>query len=135
MIKTWPLATLTALFVASFSSLAGADNEAVSFKKDLVPILKTRCAVCHLTGQEAGRMALHPRAAYSNLVNIESVEVASMKRVLPYQPEASYLMHKLLGSHLDVGGTGTQMPFGSQPLSSGEIASFKKWISEGAAEN
>jgi hypothetical protein len=30
----------------------------VSFERDIAPILEKRCAVCHLTGDEPGGMAL-----------------------------------------------------------------------------
>ena len=52
----------------------------VSFSRDLVPVLRTNCATCHLTGSEAGNLALHPGAAYKNLVGVQSIESKWLRR-------------------------------------------------------
>ena len=111
----------------------GATGE-ISFEKDLMPTLKRRCAACHITGTEPGQMALVPGKAYDFLVNVDSVE-AKMKRVAPGDPGQSYLIHKLQGTHLDVGGNGVRMPFHQGPLPQGEIDRFRQWIAEGADKN
>lgn len=107
---------------------------AVGFKSDIVPVLKSKCANCHLTGQEAGSMALTPKEAYKNLVNVKSTESALM-RVKPGSPDQSYLILKLEGRHLDAGGTGAQMPFGQPPLDKATLQNIREWISTGALEN
>lgn len=106
-----------------------------SFSKDLVPILKTRCATCHLTGAEVGKLALHPGAAYQSLVNVPSTGAAGLTRVLPGKPEASYLVMKLEGTHIAKGGKGARMPFGAPSLSAEQIGMFKAWIKAGAKKN
>jgi len=112
-----------------------ASADTVSFKSDLVPILKTRCATCHLMGTEAGNIALHPGAAYANLVNVPSVEAPALMRVQPGEPQASYLMLKLEGTHLDKGGSGVRMPFDAPPLEDDTLAMFRAWIAAGAENN
>ena len=80
-------------------------------------------------------MALHPRAAYGYLVDMQSVE-SPLKRVKPGAPDESYLVHKLEGTHIEVGGVGLQMPIeaGGQ-LSAEDIQRIRDWISAGAKEN
>lgn len=112
---------------------AGA-SEAVSFKRDIVPVLRTQCATCHLTGQEVGNMKLHPGAAYASLVGVKSIE-SPLLRVQPGAPDDSYLMHKLDGTHLDVGGSGDRMPFGQTPLDETTRARIRGWIAAGAENN
>ncbi|MDD3352087.1 hypothetical protein [Zoogloea sp.] len=112
---------------------AGAAGK-VSFTKDIVPVLRANCATCHLTGQEAGNLKLHPGAAYASLVKVASVE-SPLKRIEPGAPERSYLMHKLDGTHLDAGGMGDQMPFGADPLDEGTRNLIRRWISAGAPNN
>lgn len=112
---------------------AGA-AEAVSFARDLVPLLRANCATCHLTGQEAGSMKLHPGGAYASLVNVDSVE-SKLKRVQPGVPQQSYLMHKLDGTHLDAGGIGDRMPFGAPQLDEATRERFRNWIATGAKNN
>jgi hypothetical protein len=106
----------------------------VSFAADIAPTLKTRCAVCHLTGQEAGNLALHPKAAYASLFRRKSGEGAWLL-VDPKKPDASYLVMKLEGTHLKRGGKGARMPFAAPPLDPPTIALIRRWISEGAPNN
>ena len=112
---------------------AGA-AETVSFARDVVPVLRSNCATCHLTGQEAGNMKLHPAAAWASLVKVASTE-SPLRRVEPGAPGKSYLMHKLDGTHLDAGGQGVQMPFGAPPLEPEVRERIRSWIAAGALNN
>ncbi len=115
----------------------GLSTQAVaapSYSKDVAPILKVRCATCHLTGQEAGRMALHPGGAYASLVGVKSIE-APLKRVEPGKPDASYLIAKLEGTHVAKGGKGARMPFGAPPLPKDQIDLIRGWIAAGAKKD
>jgi hypothetical protein len=53
-------------------------------------------------------------------------------RVVAGNPDASYLVMKLEGTHLANGGSGGQMPFGAPPLPPEQIAKVRQWIAEGA---
>lgn len=106
----------------------------MSFQQDIAPILKRRCAVCHITGQEPGKLSLVPDRALQSLRGAESVQ-SQLKRVEPGQPEKSYLLHKLLGSHKDVGGEGSQMPYLSNPLPKEQVELIRAWIEQGAPES
>lgn len=106
----------------------------VEFKRDIVPLLKTRCAVCHLTGDEAYGMALYPGAAYKNLVDVQSHE-SPLMRVKPGKPDESYIIHKLEGTQASVGGNGLQMPIEGGYLSKQEIDMIRSWIADGAKDN
>jgi hypothetical protein len=125
-------ASLLALTL-SLGSVAAHAAEPISFSRDIVPVLKTHCAVCHLTGQEAGQLALHPRAAYDNLVNVKSV--GAPLRVAPGKPKQSYLLAKIEGTHLDVGGSGRRMPFDGEFLDKKTVRMIKQWIADGAKRN
>lgn len=106
----------------------------VSFAADIVPLLRTRCATCHLTGNEAGKIALHPKAAYASLVGVKAT-VSDYERVKAGAPDESYIIMKLEGTHLDNGGAGARMPFAAPPLEADKIATIRRWIAEGAANN
>lgn len=127
------LTVLTAIAMLLPSGAAFA-SEPVSFAKDIVPVLRTECAVCHLTGNEAGNIALAPKVAYANLVGVPSKE-STMLRVKAGSPDESYLVHKLDGTHLNVGGKGSQMPFGAEPLDPAIRAKIRAWIKAGAPNN
>ncbi len=115
--------------------LTPSAQAAPSFAKDLVPILKTQCAICHLTGEEQGNLALPPAKAYASLVNVKSTESPALTRVTPGQPDNSYLIAKLEGTQIRAGGKGARMPFAGAPLSAAQIKLFRDWIAAGAANN
>lgn len=107
---------------------------AVSFSREVVPLLGGYCVACHMTGQEAGALALHPKAAYDSLVGVASRE-SPLQLVAPGDPAMSYLYLKLTDAHLTVGGSGEPMPMGSWPLPDEQIELVRKWIVEGAKRN
>ena len=123
-------------FAALFASLLALPvfAEEVSFSQSIVPVLRTQCATCHMTGDEPGGMKLYPSAAWASLVDVPSAE-SPLKRVAPGEPAKSYLLHKLQGTHLDVGGEGAQMPFAQPPLPEETRALVRRWIEQGAPNN
>jgi len=80
-------------------------------------------------------MSLVAGQAFSNVVNIAARELPSMNRVTPNQPDNSYLVHKIQGTHLDVGGSGSRMPLNRSPLSQSDIDLIRAWIQAGAQSN
>ncbi len=126
---------LLALALALPASLAQADDGvAVSWTREVVPILKRRCAVCHITGQEPGGMALTPDSAYASIVNQPSQQ-SPLKRVEPGAPEQSYLLHKVRGTQASVGGEGDNMPYQAPPLPEAQVKLIQAWIAQGAQDN
>ncbi len=113
------------------------------------PLLSLRCAACHGGGgtpQYAGLADLdNPAAAYANIVNAPSTEVAApdppMDRVEPGNSLQSYLMHKIDGTHLPPpmglvpGGEGVRMPQFGPFLSAADADGVRGWINAGALNN
>lgn len=120
----WFLALLAGL---AFSAVA----DEVSFTAEIVPLLKSRCVMCHLPGSEQAGLALHPKGGYANLVDVKSTQ-SPLPRVAPGKPEKSYLYRKLTGTHAQVGGSGERMPFGESSLTAAEIDRVRRWIEAGA---
>ena len=87
------------------------------------------CSVCHAGAAAPLGFRLDAGSAFAMLVNAPSVEVPSLRRVSPGNPDASYLIQKLEG-HAAVGG---QMPLGQAPLPQATINIIRQWISNGAA--
>ena len=79
-------------------------------------------------------MSLVAGQAFSNVVNVAARQ-ASMNRVTPSQPDSSYLVHKVQGTHLAVGGSGSRMPLNRSPLSQSDIDLIRAWIQAGAQPN
>lgn len=112
---------------------AGAD---VSFKQDLQPLLNAQCVFCHVDGAENGELNLGRRKAYAALVDVPSID-APLSRVAPGDVDKSYLMHKLRGTHLSVGGSGNAMPMVDPPrlMDPTQVDLFVRWIEQGAKNN
>jgi len=96
---------------------------------------RASCVTCHTNVGRAplGGLNLTHDVAYDQLVNVNSTEVPSMKRVTPGNPDASYIVHKVEGR---AGIVGRRMPFSGPPyLTDGQILILKRWIETGAPRN
>ena len=71
-------------------------------------------------------------SGYGNLVDVPSTEAPALDRIEPGDPDASYLWHKINGTHASVGGSGNPMPAPAGGLDAGTIATIEAWISGGA---
>ncbi len=125
---------LLALLVLALPQAGLHAAEEVSFAKAVAPIFRGQCATCHMNGDEPGGMKLYPSAAYQSLVGVASAG-SPLQRVAPGAPEQSYLLHKLQGTHLNVGGAGVQMPFGQPPLAEDSLQLIRLWVEQGAKNN
>lgn len=123
------LARWLILLLASLAFDAAAND--VSFAADIVPLLKSRCVMCHLPGAEQAGLALHPKGGYANLIGVKSTQ-SPLVRVAPGKPDDSYLYRKLTGTQAQVGGSGERMPFGDATLTAEEIERVRRWIEGGA---
>ncbi len=92
------------------------------------------CSTCH-TGTGAslpGSQNLTAGHSYASLVNVTSLEVPSMKRIVPGDPDNSYLVLKIQGSP---GIVGVQMPASGGPLTQAQIDEVRAWVAAGALNN
>jgi len=89
------------------------------------------CTQCHnAIGSLFTGLNLTHAVAYANLVNVAVREKAGATRVIPGDPENSYLIHKLEGRP---GIVGARMPLNSPAyLTDGQIRVIKRWIELGA---
>lgn len=86
------------------------------------------CTSCHSGAQAPLGLRLDEGAAFAMLVGTPSVEVPSLNRVQPGNPDASYLIHKVEGT----AAVGARMPLNAPPLPTETIAVIRQWISNGA---
>ena len=108
----------------------------VSFSGQVQPIFTANCALsgCHVPPGQL-HLALSPGAAYASLVGVPSVQCQQFERVAPGDPDASYLIDKLL-DRVSVASCfdGTGMPPGRR-LSDADLGVITQWIVEGAKDN
>lgn len=86
------------------------------------------CTACHVGASAPVGLRLDAANSYNMLVGIPSVEVPSIQRVAPGDPNNSYIIQKLEGT----AAVGAQMPFGGPALSASTIQVIRQWIAQGA---
>ena len=138
------LAGLTAMACdESLSKLAGPtpslEPTFASVQKEIFESTDTAgrvaCVNCHTsTGRNpSAGMNLNHDVAYDQIVNVSSSRKPGAIRVIPGDPENSYLVHKVEGRS---GIVGVRMPFTGPPfLTDGQILILKRWIANGAPRN
>ncbi len=93
-------------------------------------VFSPTCAAlgCHDPLGRQENLILTPAAAYSNIVNVSSVQMPALRRVQPGDFANSYLYRKIAGA----GITGDRMPQGGPFLSDAQIKLVRDWIRRGA---
>jgi hypothetical protein len=97
-------------------------NESVSFSEHIAPVLAEACFGCHVGVQRA-------RGNF-NMTTFQRMTRpgdSDMPAFTPGEPMNSLIIRRLKGE-----GGEQQMPVGKTPLSDEVIATFEKWIAEGA---
>lgn len=94
-------------------------------------IFTNHCAKsgCHAGSSPQEGMNLSESLAYDKIVNVSSSQQPALKRILPGQPNNSYLVRKIEGVAID----GDRMPGDGPPyLTTAQIDTIRLWISNGA---
>ncbi len=95
---------------------------AVSYFKDIRPILQRTCQGCHQPATKSGDLIL---TTYESFMT----GGAKGKVVLPGQPDQSLVIGYLKGD------IQPQMPYGGAPLASEQLDLFRRWIAAGAKDD
>ena len=91
------------------------------------------CTNCHnAIGSRFNGLDLSPAVSYNNLVNVASRQRPGVVRVVPDDPDSSYLIHKLEGGP---NIAGVRMPLNGPYLTEGQIVVIERWIEIGAPNN
>jgi len=108
----------------------------VSFADHVAPVLKGACTGCHSAARGAPLgLKLTGYRARSATVGVASAEHSAMALIRPWQPDSSYLVHKIQGTQGRVGGSGSRMPQGFPPLPKQTIRMIRRWVAQGAPRN
>lgn len=87
-----------------------------------------RCTTCHSPSTSAG-LSLAPENAFAALVNVDSSQNPTLKRVIPFLADSSLLFRKV---NCNNPGVGSRMPLGRPVLSLDEQRLIRDWINQGA---
>jgi hypothetical protein len=101
-----------------------------TFTRVQTEVFTPTCAVlgCHDAIGRQENLVLASGRAYTDIVNASSVQMPSLRRVQPGDPNSSYLYRKLTG----VGIVQERMPQFSPPLPDDKLALVRDWIRRGA---
>ena len=115
-----PLRFHALLFIALCTpcSLVIADDGPISFHRDVLPIFRTNCIVCHKPGKARGGLDLTTHAALLKGSDAGLVVKAG-------NTHGSRLIETICGEE-------PEMPKDSEPLMPQEIAMLSRWIAQGA---
>ncbi len=106
---------------------ACAATEIVSFKEDILPLLKWRCASCHEPGGAGYEKTGLDLTSYAGVM--KGTKFGPM--IIPREPESSNLMLLLDWR----ASPALRMPHGQKQLSSCDRNSIRTWIRQGAKDN
>jgi hypothetical protein len=102
-------------------TLLHRESAGVSFRRDIQPIFDYKCASCHPIVYPY--LDLRPGRAYAQLVGVSPPTAPSYERVVPGQPQLSYLLlHPVDPSRRGL-------------LTAAERQLIARWILQGAKDN
>jgi hypothetical protein len=118
------------------AAACAGDLPVVSFVADVQPIFTQSCAKtnCHKGNQPDAGLDLSAGKAYAEIVGVDTAECSGDRtRVIPGDPDESYLFDKVLG--VDLCNKSSRMPINSAKLSEAKLAVLHAWICAGAPDN
>ncbi len=86
---------------------------------------------CHQGAGAPQGLRLDEANSFALLVDVDSSQVPSIKRVAPGDPDNSYLIQKIEGT----AGVGQRMPLNGSPLPQATIGAIRQWITNGALDD
>lgn len=93
-------------------------------------ILQPSCTFSSCHGTESPKAGLSlTGSTHGQLVNQPSSQVEGRLRVIPSDPDRSYLLEKLVD---EIPTAGSRMPYTSSPLPEEKILAIRRWIELGA---
>jgi hypothetical protein len=95
-------------------------------------VFSVSCALsgCHTGAGAPFGLQLDPGFSYGNLIDVPSPRDSNLIRVVPGDPDASFLIQKLDGTQT----LGERMPDGGPYLTTATINVIRKWIQDGAQQ-
>ena len=95
-------------------------------------VFTVNCAVsgCHGGAGAQYGLRLDPGFSAGNLINVPSPRDSNLIRVVPGDPDASFIIQKLQGTQT----LGDRMPDGGPYLTTAQVNVIRQWIQDGAPQ-
>lgn len=123
---------------------SATDTGPIVTKSQVDEIFKFGCSISSCHGSKPGKGSLYLEPApgnwYTHVVNVPSTTLPSMKLVVPYDPQNSFLVQKLtdgicaLNSQCVDKNCGERMPQANDPLETADRDTIIEWVRQGAKE-
>jgi hypothetical protein len=114
--------------------LEAANHSDFGFIRDEIFAAGCTFSSCH-GRTPLGKLSLTAARAYDQLVGVDAEIVDGWVRVVPGQPDQSYLMVKLGALEGPLGPKGGTMPLNNPLLCDEKIGAIRRWIEAGAAND
>jgi hypothetical protein len=105
----------------------------VTYSDDVRPFFIAKCIACHFPNSPTGVDLANPFNETEGIIDIPSGWSGPLtKRVVPGDPDASFLVKKIDGSAIDMSTEGFPMPRPVERVTPAELANIRQWIADGA---
>ena len=111
----------------------GCDTVEATFSSIQTQVFSKNCTTSECHGKEQkGNMDLRKSEAYDQLINVtpEDNDASEYKRIVPGDPDSSFLYLKITGQQAN--NEGVDMPKKGDKLCDAKIEAIKQWILNGA---
>jgi len=112
---------LSAILIAAVFAPFSRADEAISFRRDIAPLLQRRCATCHCEENAKGKYRLDTYSRLQKAGDSDSTPIVAGK------PEESELYQRLVETDAT-----DRMPQKADALPAEEISKIERWIKAGA---
>jgi mono/diheme cytochrome c family protein len=103
-----------------------AEAPAPTMSQVVENVFTPACGSCHVAAGLGGLSLAGDDGLLARLLGA-SLGLPTMPLVTPGRPSDSYLWHKVVGTHTDIGGSGSRMP-PTEPLHTAELDLLRAWI-------
>ena len=119
--------TLTVALVTGFVAVGCSQEKAVSYQKDVIPLIKDHCVACHSVGGEGYTKSGLDLASYNGLMR-----GTKLGPVIVQGDSVSSTLVRLIEHKAD---PSIAMPYHESKLPEDHIEIIKTWIDQGAKNN
>jgi hypothetical protein len=127
---------LLAVAMAGCGDDDGGPDAGAPGLSDVQALFTESCAgsTCHVSFQGApgAGMDLRPASVCANVINVDAAEVTTLRRIVPGNPDESYLLCKVTPGCSDLPERAQLMPQGSNGLPADKRDLISQWIQAGA---